>query len=101
MKYTENYENVKLDVQTVDITIDDDVKQRLRNLITHLVSRNPKITHANIYLEDKSHKSTNPKSVSIRLGVPGKDPFASDSGDNFMVLLASVEEKLRKQLEKR
>jgi putative sigma-54 modulation protein len=39
--------------------------------------------------------------VSVRFGIPGNDAFASDSGDNFMALLKSVEEKLRRQLEKK
>lgn len=101
MKHTENLNGVKLDVQTVDVTLEDKVKERLRNLISLLAKRYPELTHADIYLEDKGHKATNPKSVSVRLGVPGKDPFASDSGDNFVTLLSAVEKKLLRQLEKR
>jgi putative sigma-54 modulation protein len=52
------------------------------------------ISWVDVYLEDESGKSTDAKSVSVRLGIPGNDAFASDSGDNFMALLKSVEEKL-------
>lgn len=49
----------------------------------------------------KQEKATQQKQVSIRLGIPGNDPFASDYGDNFHALLTSVEDKLKSQLEKR
>ena len=55
---------------------------------------------ADVYLEDKKEKKTQQKQVSIRLGIPGNDPFASEYGDNFHALLTSVEEKLRRQLER-
>jgi len=52
-------------------------------------------------LEDKKDKSTKQKQVSIRLGIPGNDPFASEYGDDFHALLTEVEDKLQKQLERR
>lgn len=60
-----------------------------------------KTEYANVHLEDKKEKSIEQKQVSIRLSIPGNDPFASEYGDNFHALLTSVEEKLRRQLEKR
>ncbi len=101
MNYTENFEGIKLDVQAVDIDVDAAIQERIRKLLSRLSRYFSDITHADIYLEDKGAKSTEQKKVSIRLGIPGKDPFATDSGDNFMALLSSVEEKLRRQLEKR
>ena len=58
------------------------------------------VNWVDVYLEDKSAKSTDQKRVSVRFGIPGNDAFASDTGDNFMALLKSVEEKLWRQLEK-
>jgi putative sigma-54 modulation protein len=101
MNYTENFDGIKLDVQAVDITINDDVQQEIRNMIERLRRHISEVNWADVYFEDKSGKSTDPKTVSVRLGIPGNDAFASDSGDNFMALLKSVEEKLRRQLEKR
>jgi len=101
MNYTESFEGIKLDVQAVDITIGNNVQQEIRNMLVRLRRHISEINWVDVYLEDKSGKSTNPKSVSVRLGIPGNDAFASDSGDNFMALLKSVEEKLRRQLEKR
>lgn len=101
MNYTENFDGIKLDVQAVDITIGDDVQQGIRDMIVRLRRHISEINWADVYFEDKSGKSTDPKTVSVRFGIPGNDAFASDSGDNWMALLRSVEEKLRRQLEKR
>ena len=101
MNYTENFNGIKLDVQAVDINISDNVQQEIRNMLERLQRHISEFNFVDVYFEDKSAKSTNPKTVSVRLGIPGNDAFASDSGDNFMALLKSVEEKLRRQLEKR
>lgn len=101
MKYSEKLAGITLNIQAVDITIDDDVTDTIRKNISRLIRHFDKIEWADVYLEDKKEKSTEQKQVSIRLGIPGNDPFASEYGDNFHALLSSVEEKLRRQLEKR
>ena len=100
MNYTENFKGIKLDIQAVDITITDDLQQSIRDMIGRLKRHTSDINFVDVYFTDKSEKSTHPKTVSIRFGIPGNDAFASDSGDNWMALLKSVEEKLRRQLEK-
>lgn len=101
MKYTENLTGIKINVEAVDISIDEDVKETIRKIIARLSRFYDRIEWADIYLEDKKEKQTEQKQVSIRLGIPGNDPFASEYGDNFHALLTSVEDKLQKQLEKR
>ena len=101
MEYTENITGIKINVQAVDIIINDDVKETIRKSIARLSRFYDRIEWADVYLEDKKDKKTEQKQVSIRLGIPGNDPFASEYGDNFHHLLTNVEEKLRKQLEKR
>lgn len=101
MQYTEKLSGITLNIQAVDITISDDVKDTIRKSISRLTRYYDKIEYANVFLEDKKEKSTHQKQVSIRLGIPGNDPFASEYGDDFHALLTSVEEKLRRQLEKR
>lgn len=101
MKYTENLTGIKINVEAVDISIDDDVKETIRKIIARLSRFYDRIEWADIYLEDKKEKQTEQKQVSIRLGIPGNHPFASEYGDNFHALLNSVEDKLQKQLEKR
>ncbi len=101
MNYTENFEGIKIDVQAVDITIDDNLQQSIRDVITRLRRHISDVNFVDVYITEKSEKSTDPKSVGIRFGIPGNDAYASDSGDNWMALLKTVEEKLRRQLEKR
>lgn len=101
MNYTENFEGIKIDVQAVDITIDDKLQQSIRDVITRLRRHISDVNFVDVYITEKSEKSTDPKAVGIRFGIPGNDAFASDSGDNWMALLKNVEEKLRRQLEKR
>lgn len=101
MQYTENLTGIKINIEAVDISIGDDVKDTIRKVINRLSRFYDKIEWADIYLEDKKEKSTEQKQVSIRLGIPGNDPFASEYGDNFHELLTNVEAKLQKQLEKR
>lgn len=101
MNYTENFDGIKLDVQAVDITIGDDLQQSIRDMITRLRRHVSDVNWADVYFNEKSGKSTDQRTVSVRFGIPGNDAFASDSGDNWMALLKSVEEKLRRQLEKK
>lgn len=101
MKYNERVTGIKTNVEAVDITIGDDVKDTIRKSISRLSRYYDKIEWADVYLEDKKEKSTQQKQVSIRLGIPGNDPFASEYGDNFHELITSVENKLQKQLERR
>lgn len=101
MNYTEDLTGIKINVEAVDITIGEDVKDTIRKCLTRLNRYYDKIEWADIYLEDKKEKSTQKKQVSIRLGIPGNDPFASEYGDNFHALLSEVEDKLKRQLEKR
>ncbi|HTO15640.1 MAG TPA: ribosome-associated translation inhibitor RaiA [Edaphocola sp.] len=101
MQYTEDITGIKINVEAVDITISEDVKDSIRKSINRLNRYYDKIEWADVYLEDKKEKSTQQKQVSIRLGIPGNDPFASEYGDDFHALLSNVENKLQKQLEKR
>ncbi len=100
MKHTENITGITINIQAVDIDLADDMKDNIHKVISRLSRFYDKIEWADVYLEDKADKKTNQKEVSIRLGIPGKDPFASEYGDNFHQPLAAVEEKLRRQLEK-
>ena len=101
MQYNENLNGIKINVQAVDITIEEDVKETIRKCISRLSRFYDRIEWVDVYFEDKKEKKTQQKQVSIRLGIPGNDAFASEYGDNFHKLLTEVEDKLRKQLEKR
>ena len=53
MQYTENITGIKMNVQAVDITIGDDVKDTIRKCIGRLSRYSDKIEWADIYFEDK------------------------------------------------
>jgi len=101
MNYTENFDGIKVDVQAVDIDISDNLQQEVRNTIDRLKRHTSQVNFVDVYFTDKTEKSTNSKDIGIRMGIPGNDAYASDTGDNWMELLKSVEEKLRRQLQKR
>ena len=101
MNYTENFEGIKVDVQAVDISISDDVQQFIRNSISKLKRNGTRIDSVDVYFKEETNHSTDTRKVGMRVGVPGNDVFAEDKGDNWYELLKSVEEKLKKQLEKR
>lgn len=101
MKHSENLSGINLNIQAVDIHIDESVKDIIRKSINRLSRHYDKIEWADVYLEDKKEKSTEQKQASIRLGIPGNDAFASEYGNDFHQLITSVEEKLRRQLEKK
>ena len=101
MNYTENFDGIKMDVQAVDINISKTVQQRIREMITRLRRHISEVNWVDVYFKKESAHSTANRTLSVRLGIPGNDVFASDSGNSWIALLKSVEEKLRRQLEKR
>lgn len=101
MNYTENFEGIRIDVQAVDLTIDNELQQQIRETIVSLKRHVSEVNWVDVYFKEESGQSTNPRTLGIRLGIPGKDAFASDSGADWMLLMRNVEEKLRKQLQKR
>ncbi|MBK8711841.1 MAG: HPF/RaiA family ribosome-associated protein [Niastella sp.] len=101
MNYTENFEGIKIDVQAVDITIDDDVQQGIRDMITRLKRHVSQVNWVDVYFKKEANHATEPRNVSIRFGIPGQDAFATGSGEHWLPTLKEVEEKVRKQLIKK
>jgi len=101
MIYNEQLNGIKLDVQTVDLTIGEEVQDHIRKLIEKLSRFTSEINFADVHLKKEGGQSTDGKTVSIRIGIPGNDVFASVSGDDWNNLLDSIEDKLKSQLLKR
>jgi putative sigma-54 modulation protein len=101
MIYTEHFEGIKLDIQAVDLTINDKVQQGVRDMIKRLRRFISEINWVDIYFKNENNHPTGYRTISIRLGIPGNDVFASESGDRWTPLLKKVEGKLRRQLTKR
>jgi putative sigma-54 modulation protein len=101
MNYTENFEGIKMDVQAVGVNIGNTLQLRVRKMIARLRRHISEVNWVDVHFKREGGNPTGNRILSIRLGIPGNDVFASGSGDSWMVLLKNVEEKLRRQLEKR
>lgn len=67
MKHSEKMTGITLNIQTVDMDIDETVKDAIRKSISRLAHHHDKIQWADVYVEDKKEKATEQKQVSIRL----------------------------------
>ncbi|MEO7264467.1 MAG: HPF/RaiA family ribosome-associated protein [Ferruginibacter sp.] len=101
MNYTENLDGIKMDIQTVDLTISEELQHNVRAMIQRLRRHISEINWVDFYFKMESKQSTDLRTVSVRLGIPGIDVFASETGNHWRDLLRRVEEKLRRQLRKR
>lgn len=95
-------DDVRLDIQAVDITIDPDFRDRILLALTKLRRYySGDVITAEVYMEKASHSGPDFRSLRIKFGVPGNDVVADDTGDNWDKLLHNVTDKLRVQLERR
>lgn len=102
MENQENLDDVRLDIQAVGFTLDDDLQASVLDALTKLrrFYKGDLIT-AEVYMKLEPSQGTNDKHVGIKYGVPGNDVFADDSGDSWYTLLNNVVVKLHRQLDKR
>lgn len=101
MNYTENYKGIKIDVQSPNADISTAVQEEIRLAIDKLSRFTTNINAADFYFKVEGSNNAALSSVSIRLGIPGPDVFADDTGDNWISLIKSVTDKLIRQLEKK
>jgi len=101
MNYTENYKGIKIDVQSPNVDLSDAVQEEVRASIDKLSRFTSNINAADFYFKADGSSSTATHSVGIRLGIPGPDVFAEETGDNWISLLKSVVDKLIRQLQKK
>ncbi len=102
MQPDQNLDNVRLDIEAVGFTLDDDLQASVLDSLTKLQRfyKGDVIT-AEVYLKLEPNQRNNEKHVGIKYGVPGNDVYADDSGDDWYGLLNNVVAKLQRQLEKR
>lgn len=101
MNYTENFDGIKIDVQAVDFDLNPDLQESIRKMITKLRRHVSDVNFVDVYFKKEPAHGNDFRTVSVRLGIPGNDAFATDSGNDWQGLLKSVEEKLRRQLERK
>ncbi|MBD2702054.1 HPF/RaiA family ribosome-associated protein [Spirosoma sp. BT702] len=102
MQSDESLDNVRLDIEAVGFTLDDDMRASVLDALTKLrrFYKGDVIT-ADVYLKVEPSQRSNNRHVGIKYGIPGNDAFAEDSGDNWYELINNVVGKLQRQLEKR
>jgi ribosomal subunit interface protein len=91
----------KQNIQTINARVTKAVQQQINNMLRRLERYVPEINWADIYLRKEGNQSTANRTVSVRLGIPGNDVFASESGTRWITILRQVEEKLERQLLRR
>jgi putative sigma-54 modulation protein len=100
MNYTDHYKGIKLDIQAVDISIGDSVQQTIRTMLDKLERHAGKINFADVYLKKENAINGKNKFVRVRLGIPGPDAFAEDTGEHWETTIRNVADKIERQLEK-
>ena len=102
MQSDPNLDNVRLDIEAVGFSLDEDLQASVMDALSKLQRfyKGDVIT-ADVYLKLEPNQRSNSKHVGIKYGVPGNDVFADDNGDDWYTLLNNVVTKLQRQLEKR
>ena len=100
MHIAEQQNNIKIDIQTVGVKMNDYLERKIQNMIKRFRTLLPDINWVDIYLKT-TEETANPRTVVVRFGLPGPDIVASDSGDRWKMMLKNVEKRLTRQLEKR
>ncbi|MCU7549195.1 hypothetical protein OCK74_08715 [Chitinophagaceae bacterium LB-8] len=101
MKYIENYEGIKTDIQTIDIDMNEYLQLRLQSLIMKLKQIGPEVIWIDIFIKNTNKGFVYLRKISVRLAIPGQDHIASNVGYRWKSLLKKVERKLIRQLKKR
>jgi putative sigma-54 modulation protein len=84
----------------MDLQLGKSVHESIRNMIDRLENHAGTINFADVYLKTEANANVNDKFVKVRLGVPGPDAFAEDTGEYWETTIKSVTDKLEKQLRK-
>ncbi len=99
MSYTSHIEGIKVDIQAVDNHIPDGVHEGISESIKRIGKHTREINFVDVYLKvEDNHLET--KNLRMRVGIPGPDVFAEDTGEAWSSLLKSVSDKIIRQLEK-
>jgi len=100
MNMEKNYGEMKLDIRTEDVKMNDYLERKVHNLIKKLTSLRLDIDWMDIYLKSNDD-TTWSRTVVVRLGIAGSDFQASDTDTRWKVALKEVEKRLIQQIEKR
>lgn len=99
--HSEQLQGIKMDIQTVGVTLNDYLQRKIALMTKRLTHLLPQAGTIDVYLKHDTDGPTPLRNATVRFGVPGPDVVASDSGPRWKLVLKNVEKKLIRQLEKR
>jgi len=98
MKKTEQFQNIKLDIQTDDFDPTKDILSTIRLELKKLMCIYGGILGADVYLSEIDSGQDGRKSARMRVGAPGCSYTAEAYSDNWNQALSEVSSQLRNQL---
>lgn len=90
----------KMDIQTIGVEMNAYLDRKIQNLIMKLRHMLPEVNSIDVYLKT-NEEALAPRTVVLRMGIPGTDIVASDSGNRWKIILKNIEKRVIRQLEKR
>ena len=98
MKKTERFQNIKLDIQTVDFDPTSDIMSTIRTELKKLMRIYGNIVGADVYLQESDPNDAGNKMARIRVGLPGQSLFAEASSATWIQALTDVSGSLKNQI---
>jgi putative sigma-54 modulation protein len=80
MSNTQIPKGVIIEIQTVDMSINEKLQRQIFQMIEKFKRYVTRISSAEFYMRQSPKDKTSPRTLKVRLGIPGPDIFASDSG---------------------
>ncbi|GAB3167859.1 HPF/RaiA family ribosome-associated protein [Telluribacter humicola] len=101
MNYNTNIDGVQLEIHAIDFELDESFLTRIETAVTRIKRMaGVDVIYATFFLRRESSQSTNDKSVHLKVGIPGRDPFAAEKGSDWLQLLKDTTEQVIKQIQK-
>lgn len=97
----EQNQEIKIDIQAQGIKMNPYLHRKIDMMANKIKQVHPRTGWVDIYLKDGNDNGNTVKNVTVRMGIPGPDLVATESGDRWKLILKNIEKKLIRQLEKR
>lgn len=99
--HKEQAEEIKVAIQTPGIKMNSYLERKIEMMTRKIKLVHPKTEWVDIYLKDENDQRNSMKNVTVRMGIPGPDLVATESGNRWKLIIKNIEKKLIRQLEKR
>ena len=98
MKKTEQFQNIKLYIQTVNFDPNYEILASIKQELKKLMRLYGNIIGADVYLVETNMAHSESKVARIRVGMPGRDLYAESASTSWMEAISEVAGKLRSQI---